>query len=313
MPEEPSISRKHWDELCAAVRDEMAARVWPLVTPISLSEDLHHGWAHGTGNYLNIRGAPYLLTNEHVVAQAVGLHLAHLPGPTDDYVLCNTPVLADPWPIDVALTRLPQTPSGAGRDLLTTSFMDLRFSPAEHEVLFWLGFPGSKASRNEPITDFNVHYSWFGKPLEVPGIPMLTQLLPFVPVLSDFDPAKHVALHYPARAQQHAGGPSVDVRNPKGMSGSLLWDTKFVARAATGHEWSADDARVCGVVWAAHAKPEVVVATKIEHVIPTLVRFLREECAYFHWSDRGAPLWDACADWTWAEEQIPDLSDSGLE
>lgn len=301
------MNEQQWRTICAAVRDEMAAHVWPTVTPISLSHDFTHGWAHGTGNYLNLRGAPYLLTNEHVVAQAVGFHIAHLPGPTDNYVLCNTPTLTDPWPIDLALTRLPRNPSGPGRSLLTQAFFERCFSPVEHELLFWLGFPGSKALRHEAITELNAYYSWFGVPLEVPGIPMLTQLFPLSAPLVDFDPVTHIALHYPALAQQGPEGALVDVRNPKGMSGSLLWDTKFVARTASGHKWSVDDARVCGLVWAAHEKPDIVVATRIEYVLPTLLHFLREECAYFHWIDRGRPLCEAWVDWEWAEQQVPDL------
>lgn len=306
MSKQALMNESQWNIICATVRDEMAALVWPTVTPISLSHDLTHGWAHGTGNYLQLRGAPYLLTNEHVVAQAQGFHIAHLPGPTDNYVLCNTPILADPWPIDLALTRLPQNPSGLGRDLLTTASFERSFSPVENELLFWVGFPGSKASRHEAITDLNAYYSWFGA-LEVPGIPMLTQLFPTSAPLRDFDPVVHVAVHYPALAQQSPAGALVDVRNPKGMSGSLLWDTKFVARTMSSYQWSVDDARVCGLVWAAHEKPEIVVATRIEYVLPTLLHFLREECAYFHWIHRGRPLWEAWVDWMWAEHEVPDL------
>jgi hypothetical protein len=54
------------------------------------------------------------------------------------------------------------------------------------------------------------------------------------------------------------------------MSGSLLWDRKFVARTTSGYQWSVDDAQVCGLIWATHEKLEIVVATKIEYVLPTL-------------------------------------------
>jgi len=303
------MSPATWEGICEVVKNEMATRVWPVVTPISLSADLNRGWAHGTGSYLSLRGEPYLLTNEHVVAEAVGFHLAHLPGPTNDYCLCNTTILTDAWPIDVALTRLPKAPGGLGREVLPASIFDRSFAPVEGELLFWLGFPGSKASRHEPITEANIHYSWFGKPLEVSGVPMLTQLFPATPVLLGFDPEKHVVLHYPSFAQSSAGGPLIDVPNPKGMSGSLLWDTKFVARTTAGNEWTSSDAKVCGLVWAAHSKPEVVVATKIEFILPALVQFLREECAYFHWIDRGRPLGDALIDWRCAEDEIPNLCD----
>jgi hypothetical protein len=118
----------------------------------------------------------------------------------------------------------------------------------------------------------------------------------------------HVALHYPARAIQNPEQTEADLPNPKGMSGSLLWDTRFVADTQRGQEWSPDHARVCGLIWAAHAKPEVVVATRIEHVRPNLLSFLRHEAAYYHWIDRGMPLWDDKLDWNWAEKTITDLA-----
>src|SRR5207244_4091418 len=107
-----------------------------------------------------------------------------------------------------------------------------------------------------------------------------------------FDSDKHVAIHYPARAHRNADGPEVEVPNAKGMSGSLLWDTKFVATTSAGRNWTPELAKVCGLVWAAHPRPEVIVATKIEHWRHILLHFLREEAAHFHWIDRGRPLWE---------------------
>jgi hypothetical protein len=300
------MDKAQWDALCAAVRDEMAEYVCPFVTPISQSDDLLRGVAWGTGNYLSLRGVPCLLTNEHVVADAVGSHLAHLPGPTDDYVLCNTPIFTDRWPVDAAVTRLQQNPAGPQRDMISVAHFDREFSPAESELLFWLGFPGSTAFRGEPLTKQNIHYSWFGE-LQYPGIPVLTQLFPApIPALEGYDATKHVVLHYPAKATRFPGE-ELDTLNPKGMSGSFLWDTKFVARTAAGKKWSVEDARICGLVWAAYDKPEVVVGTRIECVLPMLIQFFREECAYFHWIARGRPLGDDLGDWRWAEEQIIDF------
>lgn len=32
----------------------------------------------------------------------------------------------------------------------------------------------------------------------------------------------------------------------------------------------------------------------------------RQVCAYFHWIDRGRPLWEADVDWEWAVHEIPE-------
>jgi len=231
-----------WESLCSFVRDEMSAYVSTVVTPLSASQDFQRGQALGTGNYVSLRGRPYLLTNEHVVREALGFHIAHLPGPTDDYILCNRPFLAERWPIDVALTRVGFVHQ---RSVVPAAHLDCTYTPVTHELLFWLGFPGSKATRHEAVTELNTRYTWFGGPLEIPGIRVLSQQVPFpTPGLREYDADKHVVVHYPARASRNAGEPPVDVPNAKGMSGSFLWDTKFVACTSAGEQWSADKARV---------------------------------------------------------------------
>jgi hypothetical protein len=261
-----------------------------------------------TGNYLKLRGSAYLVTNCHVVKEAVGWHLAHLPGPSDEYVACTNAIITDDWPIDVAMMRLTVPPQGENRDVLSPQRLAPFYSPGANELLFWMGFPGSKAERREPVTGLNIRHTWFGE-LETPAIPFLTQEFPATtPYQRHFDPDKHVLLHFPSKAMQTPEEPLRVMPNPKGMSGSLLWDTKFVASLSSGNTWSPNKAEVCGLLWAAHDKPEVAVATKIEHIRASLLHFLREEAAYFHWIDRGRPCWDPLTDWIWAERDITDLS-----
>jgi hypothetical protein len=129
----------------------------------------------------------------------------------------------------------------------------------------------------------------------------LTQEFPATtPYPRDFDSDKHVLVHFPSKAIQTPEEPLRALPNPKGMSGSLLWDTKFVASLSSGNAWSPNKAEVCGLLWGAHEKPEVTVATKIEHVRATLLHFLREEAAYFHSIERGWPSCDPLTDWIWA-------------
>ena len=191
---------------------------------------------------------------------------------------------------------------------ISGSVLDDRCLPVDKELLFFLGFPGSTATRHEPATELNKRYTWFGQPLATLGVPMLAQVIrePIGSPLK-YDPHYHVAVHFPARALRHAGGEPVVMPNPHGFSGSLLWDTKFVACAGAKKKWSPENARVCGVVWAAHSHPEIVVATKIDHVRSVLLDFLRHEAAHFHWIDRGRPLWEHMVDWQWAETTVTGL------
>ena len=137
---------------------------------------------------------------------------------------------------------------------------------------------------------------------------MLTQAVEdVVPNLPAYDANFHVALHYPASAIRQPGEEENELPNPRGMSGSLLWDTRFVADTRNGRDWRPDHARVCGLIWAAHTTPEVVIATRIEHLRPALLSFLQHEAAYYSWVNRGRPVWQEMVDWAWAEEAITDL------
>jgi len=283
----------------------MAEYVSRTVTPISLSKNFGRGQAWGTGNYLSLRGTPYLVSNEHVVRQAVGCHLGHLPG---------RPMITFLQQPDTdrsqASRRIPHEvgcrTAKPKREVVDCSRLDLRYRAAPHELLFWLGFPGSTAKRHDPITELNTRRTLFGAPLETPGIPMLTQevLLAALPI-EEFDPDKHVALHYPSRALKNLAGRAADTPNPKGMSGSLLWDSKFVACMSSGKPWTVDEARVCGLIWASPGRPEVAIATKIEYVRTALLHFVRLECAYFHWIGRGQPLWEDEVDWNRRNAAFP--------
>jgi hypothetical protein len=254
-----------WANLCDSVRARMGERVRPSVTPISRSEDFKHGFAWGTGTYCSLpSGRIAVLTNEHVARRVSTEHLSHLPLPGAAFELLPE---FQTWgaPEDLAVCIVPADRLAPSRVALTAEALDPCFAPEPHELLYWYGFPGSKALRNDPLTEQSTRYSWFEE-LQMVGLSMVSQQLPEWPsgLPADYMPSHHVVVHYPAQAQESPGGPEVDLPNPQGMSGSLLWDTKAVECLRRGIPWDHSRARVCGVIWATWANPELVVATKVE-------------------------------------------------
>lgn len=79
-----------WESICEFVVNEIAKHVQKFTTPISLSHEHGRGEGWGTGNYFKFCDHPFLLTNQHILQHENGLTLAHLPGPTDDYVALNS-------------------------------------------------------------------------------------------------------------------------------------------------------------------------------------------------------------------------------
>jgi hypothetical protein len=54
--------------------------------------------------------------------------------------------------------------------------------------------------------------------------------------------------------------------DPHGFSGSLVWNTQYVEKSATGAEWSPDDAVITGLLQWHIPERKTVVALRVEHI-----------------------------------------------
>jgi hypothetical protein len=264
------MTTDEWDSVVVETRDKMTAHVAPYVTPISRSDNLERGWSWGTGNYVQSDTAK-IVTNEHVAAAAATDFLAHLPIPGDWFVLCVEPFLTLRHPFDIATSPCIVQASEGTRAILVRDQFDDAYGPVEGEILFWVGYPGTTAGQRDAVTEANTRYSWFSE-LETTGYPVAAQALRCVPSAppAGFSEAYHVLVHYPSEAKVRVHGATSPVANPAGMSGSLLWDTKRVEAMCAKRDWFPDQARVCGLIWGASENPDVVVATRIEKVLPVI-------------------------------------------
>jgi Protein of unknown function (DUF2934) len=303
------LPQEKFEEICKDVLDRMVQHVGDFVTPISLATDEDRGIAWGTGNYVQLGKHVALMTNAHIYEDAHGEPLCHLPGPTNQYVHCCHHFQIAGLPLDLAIMRLGQECKDSNKAMVPAWQLGERFEPADSELLFLLGFPGSTAMRLETVTEYNVRRVWFGEPISNLAVPVLTQVYPDrIPDCDWFNSTYEVAVRFPAKARKTPGGPDEDLPNPRGTSGSLLWDTKFVASIRSGQDWHPEDARVCGLIRGQQTNPDIRIVTKIEHIRPKLLRFLREEAAYFRWIDRDKkPEGQQLDDWLWAEKTVTSL------
>ncbi|MBL0733499.1 MULTISPECIES: hypothetical protein [Stenotrophomonas] len=262
------MSRDDWDVLCAQVTEEMTSHVKRFAVPLTMSEEHGSGVAWGSGTYISLGRDTWILTAEHVLSNVPeGGRLAHLPKDGGDYnAAFGRPEVAG-WPVDAAALPIYPDPQFLPEAARVTSSIAESYSPVDEELLFFYGFPGYTVERNDPRQKDKLIVSRFNH-LTVSGKPMLSQAIgPEVSLAaSNFDPNAHVAVHYPFAAQRAKDGVVVPVPNAAGMSGSALWDTKFVDCVNKGISWTPEYAEICGVVWAVLDNPEVIFATKIENV-----------------------------------------------
>ena len=305
-----SLTREEHEHWMSVTKDRMVDYVGPTITPISLSVIEGRGEALGTGNYVGINGAAYLMTNHHVIEEGEGGHLGHLPGPTDEYVRLAHHIVTADRPIDMALMRLGEEWDQATKSVVPISVFDKSYAPAEGEFLFFVGFPGTRAIRLQtPIPAIHGRHTAFGGPIENLAVPIITQAFRGDPgPLISFDTRFHSAIHLPVQAAiggRPAGGPTERYRDER--KPPLGHQVRGVRNA--GIPWGPHLAKVCGLVRTAYPRPEVVGFTRVEHLMPVLLDWIRRERAFIHWLDRGKPLWEEYADWEWSEREFQELRD----
>ena len=291
-------SAEHWRH----VTTEMTRFVRPYITPVYEMESSDVGLAWGSGTYITVGAATYLLTNEHVAEKMITKLIAHLPLEGGVAVRVTNPMHAVCWPVDAAMSRVQGTAfDGTPIQGLPVQKLDQSFSPADYELFSTCGYPGYSSPKF--ATQPNRRTSYFGS-LNTPDQPYVSQQVP-LPNRPDCRPEFHFAISYPNEGAMASTGGYVDTPDAHGMSGSLVWNTSFVASGGRG--WKTDHASVCGIVWGWDPDAQCLVCTKVEFLREAILSCLRHEAAYFKWCDRGRPEDDALTDWLWAEKAIPCL------
>ncbi len=265
------MTPQEWDERCAEVTSRMQGYVANFVTPLSVSEQHGFGEAWGSATYVpGSDGYTYIMTAGHnITGLPVSGRLAHLPISEGDYVAADNMAILSPREIDAAGIAIPpvlplQPPP---ERIVPPASIGDKYRAAKGELLFWMGFPGYKLDRDDPLVPDALKRSVFGH-LELPMKPMLSQEIQSPFTHSRFDTNLHIAVHYPKEGKSAVDNSSVRLPMPKGMSGSAIWDTKYIATLNTGGQWKPEQAEICGIVWffIGSPGPEVVLVTKIEHV-----------------------------------------------
>lgn len=299
------MNEAEWNRRTIEVKRRMAQYVRVFVTPICREAD-GGGFAWGTGNYVELRCKVYALTNEHVARRTTTESLGHLPNDDDEYRRFPNPWMAVPKPEDAAISRLDDGALSPSRKaLVAATHFDSVCNPAENELFFVLGFPASTAGRHDAIVEHKLRQNRFDGPIETPAVPFLTQEFRDEEKSIVYADGPHIGIHYPTYANRDSAATQAELPNPGGMSGSLLWDTKYVARAQAKQPWSPQDARVCGLV--CEASPDAILAVRIEQVRKQLLFLLCQEASYFRWHDAGCPAGSDVPDWLWAEAEVATL------
>ena len=258
-------------QLMGFISQTMSFQAQPFLTPISGALSDNTARHVGSGGYVSFQNKRFLITNEHVAREVNSQSLARKYFDCPDYLLINNPWQCLEAPVDLACSSIDARWSTVIHSAM--ALPELRFcsrhAPAKGEFLFVLGFTGEKA-RYSPSFDM----------LFTTGTPYLTQKYDETLKIEntnqaiqhpDFDPTYHFAMHWNPEATTSTDGDLSSVPlDPHGMSGSLVWNTRFVEYQERGEEWSPGVARLTGILWGWDTGNRLLFATRIEHVLSFL-------------------------------------------
>lgn len=243
----------NWPESCEDVLRRMYDAVSRFTVPISISLSDSVGKHLGTGSFVDLGGIKALLSCEHVLGKRQTNDLAHRVLGLDRYVVVSEPAAYILEPIDVgvaAVSTVLWDEYGRKSEAVPENRLAVIHDAVPGELFFVFGF-AEKNSR------------FICDTLEVDGTAYLCQEAR-MPSHKRLDPQIHFALQYNRDLATKSFGEHA-LPAPPGMSGSFVWNTRFVECSLEKQEWMPGYADVAGVVWF-WSEDDAIVATRVEYV-----------------------------------------------
>lgn len=254
--------RGRWDGFCAETTAAMQDYCMPFLTPISYAISDTEGELEGTGSYLEFAGKRLLISNEHVLRDWETRQFTHqFHGCEDVFRLCGDLIDIEKYPIDVAIWEIADAawqlrPHQAA--VIPSERLALQHAPVQGELLFLCGFPQQRSR-------------FFFNTLASCATQLITQERR-PPTVDDLHPNYVLIAYSPEHARSVDANGGVPLSNPRGLSGSLLWNTRRVECHQQNLPWSPDEAQVTGMLCRWDIPLSAVQAVRIEVLRDFLAR-----------------------------------------
>ncbi len=246
-----------WNKLCHETTLAMQDYCMRYITPISCAVEDEWGLLEGTGAYIELNGKRCLLTNEHVVRDWETRQFTHQFNGCDDvFKLFGGPLAIKQHPIDCAVYIVEDNIWNIrehGAEAVPSDCISQRHDPVPGELLFLAGYPDKRSK--------SLHRSLINRATR-----LVTQEIPNMQI-PDLH-ANHFLLNYsPSNAESVDPLNKVDLSEPRGLSGSLVWNSRRLECYQQNIELTPDLAQVTGLLCRWDSSASSVIAIRIETVL----------------------------------------------
>jgi len=247
------MTPKEWDAICDNITDRMRRHTRPFVTPLSYRTGPYRKLA-GTGTYVARDGQHLVLTCEHVTRLG-NLEQRFFRSTTDHRV--QEPFIAKPEP-DVAWSIVPDDMWNGARDVSKAVPYE-RFALKHHvvdtaEPLFFRGFACENA--HDDLVKFHTHGSGYSSQQKQEA-EHSTRIFEMI-----WDPEKAKITSKTTRKARSV----MKFRDPRGFSGSLVWNTRSLEVMQSGRKWRSPDAVITGIAHRYDSATKTLLVLRVEHL-----------------------------------------------
>jgi len=242
---------EEWNAKCSSVVDQMNRYVRDYVTPLSLEKD-DNVRLIGTGSFIKMNTVPSIITCHHVVLEADGNLDYLMAGNNGIYKYCwRWSCIADP--VDVACTKDTLAPLVVEQKTIRPDQIATNHELSQpEELLYFYGFSGENSNYGfGHLVSNPTGYLTQQSKEAVQGDDTIQLLMPAG------EP------HWSAETSEEAAK-TMRFGDPRGFSGSLVWNTRFLETGARLDSWSPKSARVTGILKRFDERQRLLLATPIE-------------------------------------------------
>ena len=245
------MTNEVWSEICGEVTDRMLRHVRNFVCPLSFETetDVH---LIGTGSFIEVGKRTAIITCEHVAdKQPLNYKFAD----SENIYGYRGTWKSQRDPVDASITNGVLCPSPSSHQVLKSHrFASAHIISKQAELLFFCGFAGenSKYVFEHHFTNLTGYCTQENAKAEN--------------IDSSFE------IHWPNGLEKWTNGTveqakkQIKFSDPRGFSGSLIWNTRFVELGCDLINWSPNDAKITGLIKQFDQTNGVLLATPIEKV-----------------------------------------------